>query len=195
MRHRLSASSFRLFAALIAALLAAGVVIAPTAAAAGLASISGTVRAAVDGAPLAGATVEAFLTPTSPHRRRPRRRPATAPTPCPDSPRGRTRSSSPRTTAPIKTSGTGLAQTATDAQPLTLASGDSTPFIDGYLADATTSLTGTVHDLNSTPIQASPLACIPPATRRIRSTPCRRPQRHVHLHRHRARDLSPAIHR
>ena len=153
MRHRLSASSFRLFAALIAVLLAAGVVIAPTAAAAGLASISGTVRAAVDGAPLAGATVEAFLTPN-----------VTTPTATATTAGDGTYTLSGLAAGTYKVAFTAnngayqdqwywSAQTATDAQPLTLASGDSTPFIDGYLADATTSLTGTVYDFNSRPIQ------------------------------------------
>ena len=153
MRHRLSPAFFRLFATAVAALLALGLMTAPTASAADPASISGTVRAAVDNSPLAGATVKAYLTPNV-------TTPAATATTAGDGTytftglgAGTYKIQFTANNASYQTQWYWFAQTATDAQPLTLASGDSTPFIDGYLADATTSLSGTVSDSNSAPIQ------------------------------------------
>ena len=153
MRHRLSPAFFRLFAAAVAVLLAAGLIIAPSASAAGPASISGTVRAAVDDSPLAGATVKAFLTPDV-------STPAALATTAADGTYtlsglgvGTYKIQFTANSAAYQAQWYWSAHTATDAQPLTLASGDSIPFIDGYLADATTSLSGTVYDGGNTPIQ------------------------------------------
>ncbi len=153
MRHRLSPAFFRLFAAAVAVLLAAGLITAPSASAAGPASISGTVRAAVDDSPLAGATVKAFLTPDV-------STPAALATTAADGTytlsglgAGTYKIQFTANNAAYQAQWYWSAHTATDAQPLTLASGDSIPFIDGYLADATTSLSGTVYDGSNAPIQ------------------------------------------